>query len=69
MINRRIRRKITKLLSDLSDHEILCCIYALCNTLIRRSDNTITLEDILTSVWNLGKLVDHSRSESEDKEC
>lgn len=79
MNSRRIRRKYAKMMSELTDQELLSCIYMLCSTLIRRSDYTITLEDILTSIWNIGKLVDHYRggythttkscAESEDKDA
>lgn len=69
MRNRKIARKYAKMMRDLPDHELLACIYMLSSELIRRSGNNITLDDVLTSVWNIGKLVDYNRSESEDDEC
>lgn len=65
----KIKRKYAKMMSDLPDHELLACIYMLSSELIRRSGNNITLDDVLTSVWNIGKLVDYNRAESEDDEC
>lgn len=69
MRENKIKRKYAKMMSDLSDHNLLACIYMLCMELARRSDNTLTLDDVLTAVWNIGKLVDYNRSESEDEEC
>lgn len=69
MRNRKIVRRYAKMMNDLPDHELLACIYMLSSELIRRSGNNITLDDVLTSVCNIGKLIDHNKSESEDKEC
>ena len=65
----KIKRRYAKMMNDLPDHELLACIYMLCSELIRRSGDSITLDDVLTAVWNIGKLVDHNRSESEDKDA
>ena len=65
----KIKRRYAKMMNDLPDNELLACIYMLSHELIRRSGNNITLDDVLTSVWNIGKLVDYNRSESEDNEC
>lgn len=65
----KIKRKFAKMMNELPDHELLACIYMLCSELIRRSGNTVTMEDVLTSLWNIGKLVDYNRSESEDKDA
>lgn len=65
----KIKRRYAKMMNDLPDNDLIACIYMLCSELIRRSDNTITLIDILTAIWNIGKLVDNNRSESEDTEC
>lgn len=62
----KIKRRYAKMMNDLSDHDLMACIYMLCCELIRRSDNSITLDHILTAVWNIGKLVDYNRSESEE---
>ena len=64
----KIKRKFAKMMNDLPDHELLACIYMLSSELIRRSGNNITLDDVLTSVWNIGKLVEYDRAESEDNE-
>lgn len=69
MRRRKIARKYARMMNDLQDIDLLACIYMLCMELTRRSGDTLTLEDVLTSVWNMGKLVDYNRSESEDKEC
>lgn len=66
MRRRKIVRKYARMMNDLPDHELMACIYMLSSELIRRSGNTITLDDVLTSVWNIGKLVDFNRSESEE---
>ena len=65
----KIKRRYAKMMSDLPDHELMACIYMLCSELIRRSGNTVTMEDVLTSLWNIGKLIDHNKTESEDEEC
>lgn len=62
----KIKRRYAKMMNDLPDHELLACIYMLCSELKRRSNNTITMEDILTSIWNIGKLIDHNKEESEN---
>jgi len=65
----KIKRKFAKMMNDLPDNDLIACIYMLCSELIRRSGDSITLDDVLTAVWNIGKLVDYNRSESEDTEC
>lgn len=65
----KIKRRYAKMMNDLPDHELLACIYMLCNELIHRSGNTITLSDVLTSIWEIAKLIDYNRAESEDEEC
>lgn len=65
----KIKRRYAKMMNDLPDHDLMACIYMLCSELIRRSGDSITLDDVLTAVWNIGKLVDYNRSESEDTEC
>lgn len=65
----KIKRRYAKMMNDLPDHELMACIYMLCSELIRRSDNTVTLEEVLTGLWNIGKLIDHNKAESEGKEC
>lgn len=65
----KIKRRYAKMMNDLPDEDLMACIYMLCSELIRRSDNTLTMEDILTGIWNIGKLVDYNRSGSEDNEC
>lgn len=65
----KVKRKFAKMMNDLPDNDLMACIYMLCSELIRRSGDSITLDDVLTAVWNIGKLVDHNRSESEDTEC
>lgn len=65
----KIKRRYAKMMNDLPDHELMACIYMLCRELIRRSGNTVTMEDVLTSLWNIGKLIDYNRAESEDDEC
>ena len=65
----KMKRRYAKMMNDLPDHELMACIYMLCSELIRRSGNTVTMEDVLTSLWNIGKLVDYNRSESEDKDA
>ena len=69
MRKNKIVRRYGKMMKDLPDEDLMACIYMLCSELRRRSDNTVTMEDILTSIWNIGKLVDHNISESEEKEC
>lgn len=63
----KIKRRYAKMMNDLPDNDLIACIYMLCSELIRRSGDSITLDDVLTAVWNIGKLLDYSRSESEDK--
>ena len=63
----KIKRKFAKMMNDLPDHELMACIYMLCSELIHRSGDTITLDDVLIAIRNIGKLVDIDRSESEDK--
>ena len=65
----KIKRKFAKMMNDLPDNDLIACIYMLCSELIRRSCNTVTMEDILTSIWNIGKLIDHNKEESEDKDA
>ena len=65
----KIKRRYAKMMNDLPDHELLACIYMLCNELVHRSGDSITLSEILTSIWEIGKLVDYNRSESEEEEC
>lgn len=65
----KIKRKFAKMMNDLPDHDLMACIYMLCSELVHRSDNSITLEEVLISILNIGKLIDHNISESEDKEC
>lgn len=65
----KIKRRYAKMMNDLSDHELLACIYMLCNELVHRSGDSITLSEVLSSVWEIGKLIDYNRSESEDEEC
>ena len=65
----KIKRRYAKMMNDLPDHELMACIYMLCNELIHRSGNIVTMEDVLTSILNIGKLIDHNKSESEDVEC
>lgn len=64
----KIKRRYAKMMNDLPDHELLACIYMLCCELIHRSNNAVTLEEVLTSILNIGKLIEHNK-ESEDKEC
>lgn len=64
----KIKRRYAKMMNDLPDNDLIACIYMLCSELIRRSGNNITLDDVLTAVWNIGKLIEHNK-ESEDKEC
>jgi hypothetical protein len=63
----KIKRRYAKMMNYLPDNDLIACIYMLCSELIRRSGDSITLDDVLTAVWNISKLVDHNRSESEDK--
>ena len=63
----KINRRYAKMMNELPDNELIACIYMLCSELIRRSGDSITLVDVLTTIWNIDKLVDHSRSESVDK--
>lgn len=65
----KIKRKFAKMMNDLPDNDLMACIYMLCSELIRRSGDSITLDDVLTAVWNIGKLIDYNRSESEGTEC
>lgn len=65
----KIKRRYAKMMNDLPDHELMACIYMLCSELIHRSDNSVTLEEVLTSILNIGKLIEHNKTESEDKEC
>ena len=69
MRSRKIVRRYAKMMNDLPDHELMACIYMLCNELIHRSGNTITLSEILSSIWEISRLIDYNRSESEDEEC
>ena len=62
----KIKRKYAKMMSELPDPELLACIYMLCSEVIHRSGDTVTMEDVLTSLWNIGKLIDHNNEESED---
>lgn len=64
----KIKRRYAKMINDLPDNELLACIYMLCSVIIHRSNNTVTLEEVLTSILNLGKLIEHNK-ESEDPEC
>lgn len=64
----KIKRKFAKMMNDLPDHELMACIYMLCSELIRRSGNTVTMAEVLESVFNISKLIDHNKAESEDKE-
>ena len=61
----KIKRKFAKMMNDLPDHELLACIYMLCNELVHR-DNSVTLEEVLTSILNIGKLIDHNKEESNE---
>ena len=63
----KIKRRYAKMMNDLPDHELMACIYMLCSELIHRSNNTVTMEDVLTSILNIGKLIDRNKEESEDK--
>lgn len=63
----KIKRRYAKMMKELPDNDLIACIYMLCSELIRRSGNSITLDDVLTSVLNIGKLIDHNKSEREDK--
>ena len=62
----KIKRRYAKMMNDLPDHELLACIYMLCMELMHRSGDNITINDVLTSVLNIGKLIDYNRSESEE---
>lgn len=63
----KIKSRYAKMMNDLSDNELLACIYMLCSELVHRSGDTVTMEDVLTSIWNIGKLIDNNKAESEDK--
>lgn len=65
----KIKRRYAKMMNDLPDHELMACIYMLCSELIHRSDNSVTLEEVLTSILNIGKLIEHNKEESEDKDA
>ena len=65
----KIKRRYAKMMYDLPDQDLLACIYMLCNELVHRSGDSITLDHVLTSIWNIGKLVDYNRSGSEDEWC
>lgn len=64
MRSKRIVKRYSQMMNELSDHELMACIYMLCNELIHR-DNSVTMEEVLTSILNIGKLIDHNKKESE----
>ena len=63
----KIKRRYAKMMNDLPYYDLIACIYMLCSELIHRSGDSITLDDVLIAIRNIGKLVDIDRSESEDK--
>lgn len=65
----KIKRRYAKMMNDLPDHELMACIYMLCSEIIHRSGNTVTMAEVLESIFNISKLIDHNRSESDDDEC
>ena len=68
MRSKRIVKRYSRMMNELKDDELIACIYMLCSELIHRSDNRVTLEEVLTSILNIGKLIDHHNVESEDNE-
>jgi hypothetical protein len=57
------------MMTELKDDELIACIYMLCSELVKRSDNKVTLQDVLSSVWSIEQLLNPGADQkSEDNE-
>lgn len=67
MRSKRIVKRYSRMMNELKDDELIACIYMLCSELVKRSDNKVTLQDVLSSVWSIEKLLnpgaDQAKSE------
>ncbi len=69
MRSKRIVKRYVRMMNELKDDELIACIYMLCSELVKRSDNKVTLQDVLSSIWSIEKIVNPgAEQKSEDKE-
>ena len=67
MRSKRIVKRYSRMMNELKDDELIACIYMLCSELVKRSDNKVTLQDVLSSVWSIEHLLNSGADQkSED---
>lgn len=69
MRSKRIVKRYARMMNELKDDELIACVYMLCSELVKRSDNKVTLQEVLSSVWSIEQLLnpkaDQEGSENE----
>lgn len=69
MRSKRIVKRYSHMMDELKDDELIACIYMLCSELVKRSDNKVTLQDVLSSVWSIEQLLNPGADQkSEDND-
>ena len=69
MRSKRIVKRYARMMNELKDDELIACVYMLCSELVKRSDNKVTLQEVLSSVWSIEQLLNPKANQegSEDE--
>lgn len=68
MRSKRIVKRYSRMMNELKDDELMACIYMLCSELVKRSDNKVTLQDVLSSVWSIEQLLNPKADQAESED-
>lgn len=69
MRSKRIVKRYARMMNELKDDELIACVYMLCSELVKRSDNKVTLQEVLSSVWSIEQVLNPGADQkSEDNE-